>query len=125
VVDKTTRNELVFSETPGFQLFVNGMTLGPTIQGYEASYSSDAGYLRYNNPAVAEAFSQANAAATLEDAQVYYDEIQKLMTDDMAAVWRWSIKRGWGSNNYLNTEDCGMSGLYAGWIAIGKAYFEK
>jgi peptide/nickel transport system substrate-binding protein len=128
VVDATTRNAAVFTRDPAakdFQLFQNGMTLGPVALGYEDHYSKEGNYLCYYNAEVAQAFKDAAASATFDEAQVHFDKIQKIMTDDVAAIWLWSANRGWATNNYLNVEDCGMSGLYAGWVAIGKAYFDK
>ncbi|MGI6627219.1 MAG: ABC transporter substrate-binding protein [Bacillota bacterium] len=114
----------VFSPERDFELAYNGMTMGPAASRYKGMYS-EGQYTTYVNDNIKAKFAEAMAATDEATAKSLWDEIQYEVTKDRAMLWLYSAERIWGTNSNVNLDECGMSGLYQGWINIGKAYFEK
>lgn len=124
IVDTATRNSLVFTNDPHYQVFFNGSTMGPTCDGYITFYGSGM-YNSYYSEENQAMFAEATAAPTLEESTDIYSKISEKVSSEYPCIWLYENVRYWGMGNGLKTDDCSLTGYYCGWVSIAHAYFEK
>jgi len=115
----------VFTEgEESYELAFNGMTMGPTPDGYRNMYTVGT-YTTYVSEATQEIYEQMYLAPDEAGIQEAMSQLQRQVTEDRALLWAFESSSMIATANGLNMEDCGLSGLYQRWISLSKAYFEK
>ncbi len=115
----------VFTEgEESFELAFNGMTMGPTPDGYKNMYTVGT-YTTYVSEVTQEIYEQMYLAADDAGIQEAMSQLQAQVTADRALLWAFERSAMIATVNGLNMEDCGLSGMYQRWISLSKAYFEK
>lgn len=124
IVDTATRNSLVFTDDPHYQVYFNGSTMGPTCDGYVTFYGSGM-YNSYDSEENRKLFAEATAAPSLEAATDIYSKLSEKISSEYPCIWLYENVRFWGMANHLNLEECGLTGYYCGWVSIAHAFFDK
>ncbi len=124
IIDTATRNSLVFTNEPDYQIYFNGSTMGPTCDGYITFYGSGM-YNNYYSEENQAMFAEATAAPSLEAATEIYSKISEKVSSEYPCIWLYENVKFWGMANHLNLDECSLTGYYCAWVSIAHAYFEK
>jgi peptide/nickel transport system substrate-binding protein len=124
IVDRATLYDLVFTDTPHYQIFQNGSTMGPTCDGYYTFYGKGI-YNNFLRPEYKELFDKATSAPTIEEQTKIYSEISRKVSDEFPCIWLYENMRFRATSDYLNLDECNCTGYYHMWVSAAHAYFEK
>ncbi len=124
IIDRATLYDLVFTDTPNYQIYQNGSTMGPTCDGYYTFYGKGV-YNNFLRPEYKELFDKATAAPTVEEQTKIYSEISRKVSDEFPCIWLYENMRFRATSDYLNLDECNCTGYYHMWVSAAHAYFEK